>query len=154
MDILIKTANFAAIAHQSQKRKDPQGTPYINHPIGVCHLLCEAGVTDLVILQGALLHDTIEDTTVTFEDICNEFGREVAQLVLEVTDDKSLSWQARKDAQVVTTPLKSRNAKLIKMADKIYNLRDLNKSMPVGWTQDRVREYFIWSKKVTDCKYY
>ena len=95
MDILIRTANFAAIAHTSQKRKDPQGTPYINHPIGVCQLLCEAGVTDLIILQGALLHDTIEDTSITFEDISQEFGQDVATLVQEVTDDKSLLWQVR-----------------------------------------------------------
>jgi guanosine-3',5'-bis(diphosphate) 3'-pyrophosphohydrolase len=152
MDILIKTANFAAIAHATQKRKDPQGTPYINHPIGVCQLLCEAGITDIVVLQGALLHDTIEDTNVTEVDICNEFGRDVAQLVLEVTDDKSLPWQERKDAQVANTPFKSKNAKLIKMADKIYNLRDLNRATPVGWSPERVKQYFEWSKKVTDCK--
>ena len=152
MELFVKTTNFAAIAHKSQKRKDPQGTPYINHPIGVCQLLCEAGITDLIVLQGALLHDTIEDTNVTFEELSLEFGQSVADLVMEVTDDKSLPWQARKDAQVSDTPFKSKNAKLIKMADKIYNLRDLDQSIPVGWSQDRVKEYFVWSKKVTDCK--
>ena len=154
MEILIKTANFAAIAHATQKRKDPEETPYINHPIGVCNLLCEAGVYDLVVLQGALLHDTIEDTTVTAQDITNQFGIQVAQLVLEVTDDKTHSSKDRKDAQVANTPNKSSNAKLIKMADKIYNLRDLERATPVGWTPERVRQYFEWSKKVTDCKHY
>ena len=80
----------------------------------------------------------------------NEFGQKVADIVLQVTDDKSLTKQQRKDLQVEKAPFKSREAKIVKLADKLYNLRDLNRAMPVGWTKERVDEYFAWSKKVVD----
>ncbi|RXG61779.1 hypothetical protein Avbf_10333 [Armadillidium vulgare] len=145
---LVKCMNFAAIKHKSQRRKDLSQTPYINHPIGVANLLVEGGITDLVTLQAALLHDTVEDTNTTFEEISAEFGEEVCSVVREVTDDKSLPYQRRKELQILNASNSSHRAKLVKLADKLYNLRDLQKSPPVGWTSDRINQYFNWSYKV------
>lgn len=88
--LLISTINFAAVKHQNQRRKDPQQTPYINHPIGVADILAnEAGVTDdLIVLQAAILHDTVEDTETTFEEIEGLFGKEVVQVVREVKKNR------------------------------------------------------------------
>lgn len=75
--LIVKACNFAAVAHQNQMRKDGK-TPYINHPIGVCNILVELGkVTDANVLVAALLHDTVEDTDVTFQDITAEFGQRI-----------------------------------------------------------------------------
>ncbi|MCL4140705.1 UNVERIFIED_CONTAM: hypothetical protein GTU68_037575 [Idotea baltica] len=87
---LIKCTNFAAIKHKNQTRKDQERTPYINHPIGVANLLVEGGISDLIVLQAAILHDTVEDTDTTFDELYLEFGEEVTSVVKEVTDDKLL----------------------------------------------------------------
>ncbi|XP_038164411.1 guanosine-3',5'-bis(diphosphate) 3'-pyrophosphohydrolase MESH1 [Cyprinodon tularosa] len=147
--LLLETVNFAAEKHRNQRRKDPQGTPYINHPIGVARILSyEGGVTDVEVLQAALLHDTVEDTDTTLEELEAKFGPIVARVVEEVTDDKSLPKQERKRLQVEHAPHCSRQAKLVKLADKLYNLRDLNTSTPVGWSAERVQEYFVWAAEV------
>ncbi|KAM4744717.1 guanosine-3',5'-bis(diphosphate) 3'-pyrophosphohydrolase MESH1 [Anableps anableps] len=147
--LLLETVNFAAKKHCKQRRKDPEGTPYINHPIGVARILSyEGGVTEIEVLQAALLHDTVEDTDTTPEELEDKFGTIVAQIVREVTDDKSLSKQERKRLQVEHAPHCSRQAKLVKLADKLYNLRDLNTSTPVGWSAERVQEYFVWAAEV------
>lgn len=147
--LLIETANFAAEKHRNQRRKDADGTPYINHPIGVARILShEGGITDIEVLQAALLHDTVEDTDTTPEELEAKFGPTVARIVQEVTDDKSLSKQERKRLQVEHAPHRSRQAKLVKLADKLYNLRDLNRCTPVGWSAERVQEYFVWASKV------
>jgi guanosine-3',5'-bis(diphosphate) 3'-pyrophosphohydrolase len=149
MGLLLDAINFAAIKHSKQRRKDQEETPYINHPIGVAFILWkEGGINDLPTLQGAVLHDTVEDTETTFEEIETRFGQEVKELVAEVTDDKSLPKMERKRLQVVNAPHKSRKAKLIKLADKLYNLRDLSKTTPQGWTEQRVQEYYEWAAKV------
>uniref|UniRef100_A0A8C8VN64 Guanosine-3',5'-bis(diphosphate) 3'-pyrophosphohydrolase MESH1 n=1 Tax=Pelusios castaneus TaxID=367368 RepID=A0A8C8VN64_9SAUR len=130
---LLEAADFAARKHRQQRRKDPEGTPYINHPIGVARILSrEAGVTDIAVLQAALLHDTVEDTGTTFSEIEEHFGEEVRQIVEEVTDDKLLPKMERKRLQIERAPQSSRGAKLVKLADKLYNLRDLNRSTPAG----------------------
>ncbi|KAH3822020.1 guanosine-3',5'-bis(diphosphate) 3'-pyrophosphohydrolase MESH1-like [Dreissena polymorpha] len=148
---VIRCANFAAVKHKDQRRKDQEETPYINHPIGVAYILTEeAGVTDLHVIQGALLHDTVEDTDTSFQEIEQEFGPEVAGIVREVTDDKDLPKHARKAAQIEHAPHSSKKAKLVKLADKLYNLRDLNRQGPVGWSAERVTEYFEWSAKVVN----
>ncbi|XP_041649055.1 guanosine-3',5'-bis(diphosphate) 3'-pyrophosphohydrolase MESH1 [Cheilinus undulatus] len=147
--LLLETANFAAEKHRNQRRKDEEKTPYINHPIGVARILShEAGVTDIEVLQAALLHDTVEDTDTTPEELEAKFGPTVARIVQEVTDDKSLPKQERKRQQVEHAAHCSRQAKLVKLADKLYNLRDLNRCTPVGWTAERVQEYFVWASKV------
>ncbi|XP_064645160.1 guanosine-3',5'-bis(diphosphate) 3'-pyrophosphohydrolase MESH1-like [Lineus longissimus] len=151
LPVLIKCVNFAAIKHKDQRRKDKDATPYINHPIGVANILTEEGaVTDPIVIQAALLHDTVEDTDTTVEEIESIFGKEVAGVVAEVTDDKLLPKQERKRLQIVNAPKKTYRAKLVKLADKLYNLRDLDRTTPVGWTDDRVVEYFEWAKKVID----
>ncbi|KAJ1527693.1 hypothetical protein ONE63_007652 [Megalurothrips usitatus] len=151
LEILVKCANFAAVKHSSQRRKDPAKTPYINHPIGVAFILtAEAGVRDPSVIMAALLHDTVEDTDTTLEEIKKEFGSTVADIVAEVTDDKSLPSEERKRLQIVHAPTSSREAKLVKLADKLYNLRDLEKATPEGWSEERVKQYFIWSFKVVE----
>lgn len=101
-------------------------------------------------IQAALLHDTVEDTDTTFEEIESVFGTKIRNIVEEVTDDKKLSKEMRKHLQIVNAPTSSREAKLVKLADKLYNLRDLEMQTPLGWTSKRVQEYFVWSKKVVD----
>uniref|UniRef100_A0A182QXF8 Guanosine-3',5'-bis(diphosphate) 3'-pyrophosphohydrolase MESH1 n=1 Tax=Anopheles farauti TaxID=69004 RepID=A0A182QXF8_9DIPT len=150
LKIYTKCVNFAAIKHRNQRRLDKDETPYINHPIGVAYILTEAGVTDLEVLQAAILHDTVEDTETSFEEIESEFGPTVRSIVQEVTDDKSLPKQERKRLQIEHAATVSPKAKLVKLADKIYNLRDLQRCKPKNWTDERCREYFIWAKKVCD----
>lgn len=147
---IVKCMNFAAVKHCSQRRKNPQQTPYINHPIGVAYILTEeAGVADdLIVIQAALLHDTVEDTDTTEEELRAMFGNEVTDVVMEVSDDKRLEKEERKRLQIVHAPHMSRGAKLVKLADKLYNLRDLQQATPVGWSEARVHEYFEWAAKV------
>ncbi|XP_045142276.1 guanosine-3',5'-bis(diphosphate) 3'-pyrophosphohydrolase MESH1 isoform X1 [Echinops telfairi] len=135
---LLEAVDFAARKHRRQRRKDPEGTPYINHPIGVARILTqEAGVTDIVVLQAALLHDTVEDTDTTLEEVEQHFGAQVRSLVEEVTDDKTLPKLERKRLQVERAPHTSPGAKLVKLADKLYNLRDLNRCTPEGSSLSR-----------------
>ncbi|XP_061520224.1 guanosine-3',5'-bis(diphosphate) 3'-pyrophosphohydrolase MESH1 isoform X2 [Phycodurus eques] len=146
---LLETVNFAAEKHRNQRRKDAEKTPYINHPIGVARILShEAGITDIVVLQAALLHDTLEDTDTKPEELETKFGQIVAGIVQEVTDVKSLPKAERKRLQVEHAPHCSHQAKLVKLADKLYNLRDLNRCTPVGWTAERVQQYFVWASDV------
>lgn len=147
--LLLEAANFAAGKHRNQRRKDQEETPYINHPIGVARILThEGGITDIAVLQAALLHDTVEDTDTTIDELESIFGPTVARIVEEVTDDKSLPKQERKRLQVEHAPHCSHQAKLVKLADKLYNLRDLNRCTPKGWSTDRVQEYFEWAAQV------
>ncbi|KAI0214773.1 Guanosine-3',5'-bis(diphosphate) 3'-pyrophosphohydrolase MESH1 [Lamellibrachia satsuma] len=146
---LMRAVNFAAVKHKMQRRHNIEETPYINHPIGVAYILTEeAEVTDALVIEAALLHDTVEDTSTTPEEIREYFGEKVAAVVAEVTDDKSKPSAQRKQAQIDHAPHASHAAKLVKLADKLYNLRDLKCSTPVGWTEQRVQEYFVWASKV------
>lgn len=110
----------------------------------------EANITDLDVIQGALLHDTVEDTKTTFEEIEENFDAKIKELVREVTDDKTLPSDERKRLQIVHAPTCSYKAKLIKLADKLYNLRDLERATPLGWDSERVQKYYEWSKQVVD----
>ena len=149
--LIFKALEFAARQHRDQRRKDREASPYINHPINLVNLLWNtAGVTDPVVVMAALLHDTVEDTATTFAELRQEFGEEVEQLVREVTDDKSLPKQQRKQLQVEHAAHLSQKAKLVKLADKISNLRDIIGSPPADWSSDRKREYFAWAKQVVD----
>jgi GTP diphosphokinase / guanosine-3',5'-bis(diphosphate) 3'-diphosphatase len=149
--LLLKALSFAADKHRNQRRKDRQASPYINHPIALARVLTlEGGVADAPILAAALLHDTIEDTRTSYEELRRVFGYRVARTVLEVTDNKRLRKQTRKRLQVEHAPALSRAAKLVKLADKICNLRDLGDRPPVGWSKKRRREYFDWAKQVAD----
>lgn len=110
----------------------------------------EAGITDIDVIQAAILHDTVEDTNTTFDEIEKEFGIKVCNIVAEVTDDKSLSKATRKELQIERAKGSSHEAKLVKLADKLYNLRDLEITPPEKWSNERIKEYFEWAKKVID----
>lgn len=151
MQALIRALAFAAEKHRHQRRKDAQASPYINHPIQLAEVLAlEAGIEDERVLVAAILHDTIEDTETTPAELERLFGQEVRNIVLEVTDDKDLSKAARKQAQIDHAPGLSRRAKLVKLADKICNLRDMAGHPPADWSLARRREYFDWAKAVVD----
>lgn len=146
---IIGALEFAATKHSGQIRKGPTGEPYINHPISVAFLLSEVGgVTDSEILAAALLHDTVEDTDATLEELTELFGERVGSLVAEVTDDKTLPKEERKLLQVSHAPTLSADAKLLKLGDKICNLRDVVGKPPGGWSDERRREYLDWTAQV------
>jgi (p)ppGpp synthase/HD superfamily hydrolase len=148
---LARAVDFAARKHQDQRRKGGQAEPYLNHVAEVARLVAEATEgRDPVAVIGAVLHDTVEDTPTTLAELEAEFGPEVAALVAEVTDDKSLEKAERKRLQVETAPAKSDRAKLVKIADKISNLHSLMSSPPATWDADRKRIYVAWAKQVVD----
>jgi len=146
---LMEATLFAADKHRGQKRKDAQKTPYINHPIYVVNLMAGVGgITDIELLQAGMLHDTVEDTDTSPEEIETRFGYAVRSLVMEVTDDKSLESQERKRRQIEKAPRLSPRAKVIKLADKIANLTDILASPPAHWGLERRQQYVEWSNKV------
>ncbi len=147
--MLIKALAFAAEKHRNQRRKDPIQTPYINHPIQLADVLSSVGgIHDTPILCAALLHDVIEDTDTTYETIRDLFTEEIADLVQEVTDDPQLKKAARKQRQIDKASLKTDKAKLISLADKICNIKDLYEHPPVNWSRQRQYEYFRWAHQV------
>jgi guanosine-3',5'-bis(diphosphate) 3'-pyrophosphohydrolase len=151
VSIVINASAFAAHKHRDQRRKGAEASPYINHPIAVANVLAnEAGITDPTILAAALLHDTIEDTDTTAKELEAQFGQDIAGIVVEVTDDKSLPKMERKRLQIEHAASLSEKAKLVKLADKICNVRDMSQSPPVDWSPERRAEYFIWAKQVVD----
>lgn len=151
MGLIFQALVFAAHKHRDQRRKDLEASPYINHPIQLAYILInEAGVTDTDVIVAALLHDTIEDTATTPEELAAHFGPHIRDLVLEVTDDKRLGKAARKRQQIVHAAASSPKARLVKLADKIANVRDLAQSPPPSWSRTRIQEYFEWAKAVVD----
>jgi guanosine-3',5'-bis(diphosphate) 3'-pyrophosphohydrolase len=146
---LLKAIEFAAHKHRSQRRKSGEAVPYINHPITVARLLAEVGgIEDEDVLVAAVLHDTLEDTATTRDELEAAFGPVVLHLVDEVTDDKSLPKAQRKRLQVTHAPGLSTGAALIKLADKIANVHDLSHAPPEDWSQDQIREYLDWAEEV------
>ncbi len=148
---------LASIRHSGQTRKGNNKTPYINHPIGVINVLAKHGEADTDLLAAAALHDVIEDTAGNKEEIDQisshikeNFGEKVLRIVLEVSDDKSLPYQKRKDLQIINTPGLSPEAKKLKIADKICNIRDMIKNPPPDWTIERKRTYLEWAVKVIE----
>ena len=148
---VLKAAHFAAEKHSGQRRKGATAEPYINHPLEVAELVSGAlAVPDTNLVIAALLHDTIEDAGVTKEELAQAFGADVAELVAELTDDKSLPRAERKRLQVVNAPKKSVRAAVVKIADKMSNLRGILSSPPTDWSVQRRREYFDWARQVVD----
>jgi guanosine-3',5'-bis(diphosphate) 3'-pyrophosphohydrolase len=149
--LILKAAEFAARKHRDQRRKDPSASPYINHPIALAEILSgDGGVRSADVLAAALLHDTLEDTETTSAELRAAFGPKITRIVEEVTDDKRLPKQERKELQVLHAARISKSAKLVKLADKIANLSDIISSPPAGWSLRRKREYFEWAKRVID----
>lgn len=149
--LILRAAAFAADRHRLQRRKDADASPYINHPLALADILArEGGIEDATVIAAALLHDTVEDTETTIEEIEAAFGGRVAAIVAEVTDDKSLPKEERKRLQVAKARGKSPGAQLVKLADKISNLRDLVAAPPANWSDERKRAYFEWARSVID----
>ncbi|HEX5632490.1 MAG TPA: HD domain-containing protein [Gemmatimonadales bacterium] len=147
--LLLRAARFAADKHRLQRRKDADASPYINHPLAVADTLARVGgVTDVAVLAAAILHDTIEDTDTTPEEIERQFGAEVRALVQELTDDKRLPKEVRKELQVAHAAASSPGARLVKLGDKICNLEDITRTPPVSWDLARRREFFEWAARV------
>ncbi|MGC2520093.1 MAG: HD domain-containing protein [Burkholderiales bacterium] len=149
--LILKALAFAAHKHRDQRRKDAQASPYINHPIALANVLRnEGGVEDAAVICAALLHDTVEDTETAPAEIEREFGERIRDIVLEVTDDKRLPRTERKRLQIEHAPHLSKAAKLVKLADKICNLRDVADNPPSGWDLERRQQYFDWARAVVE----
>ena len=148
---LLAAFKFAADKHRDQRRKGAHQPPYINHPIEVCEQLVRVGkVEDLNILLAAILHDTVEDTDTTPEEIEMLFGKRVSEIVAEVTDDKGLPKAERKQKQIEHAPHISPEAKQVKLSDKISNIREIANDSPLNWTKKRKLEYLSWGESVVN----
>jgi (p)ppGpp synthase/HD superfamily hydrolase len=147
--LVTRAAHFAAQRHADQRRKGRRREPYFNHLAEVAELLSEAiDGEDAALVAAGFLHDTIEDTQTSLEELRSSFGEDVASMVMEVTDDKSLPKMERKRLQVVNAAKKSRRAKLLKLADATSNVRSLAADPPADWDADRVLEYIVWAEQV------
>jgi guanosine-3',5'-bis(diphosphate) 3'-pyrophosphohydrolase len=146
---LLRAASFAAQKHSGQRRKGGDAEPYINHPLDVANMLANVGeIEDIDILTAALLHDTVEDTETTAEELLELFGEKAMSIVLEVTDDKSLPKAERKRLQIEHAPHLSPEAKAVKLADKISNIRDVTNNPPADWDFRQRKEYLEWGENV------
>lgn len=147
--LLVNAINYAAIKHRDQRRKDQFKSPYINHPIDVVNWLVLAGYeNDQELLAAAVLHDTIEDTGTSYEELATVFGKDIADIVMECTDNKKLDKITRKKEQIKHAAVISKKAKLVKLADKLSNMFDLQKNPPLKWTPAEIHGYFVWSLHV------
>jgi guanosine-3',5'-bis(diphosphate) 3'-pyrophosphohydrolase len=152
---ILDALQFSAEKHRGQKRKDGD-TAYINHPIAVAHILKHiGGVVDPVVLCGAILHDTLEDTQTSQDELIERFGKEIADIVWEVSDDLNIKADKSRDAErkqleIDHAQTLSHQAKLVKIADKIANLRDILNNPPADWPIERKLGYFDWAKQVID----
>lgn len=150
LEPLFSALRFAADRHAGQLRKN--GGPYIQHPIAVAELLVRVGrVSNVAVLQAAFLHDVLEDTPTTSDQLESEFGQRVRALVEEVTDDMSRPREERQRLQIQTAPQLSPGAQQIRVADKICNVMDLSAEQPTGWSLPRKRDYLDWAEKVVRC---
>ncbi len=151
LPMLSRALRFAAVKHRRQRRKDAEASPYINHPIAVLSILSEEAAVDSThVLCAAVLHDTIEDTETSAEELEAAFGFDVLQTVLAVTDDKALPKAERKRQQILRASSASHEARLVKLADKIANLRDLADQPPHDWDATRRLAYCRWAVDVID----
>jgi len=150
ISLLFKALAFSAKKHSKQTRKDIDKSPYINHPIALANILAQRWVIDENVLCAAILHDTIEDTKTTADELRKHFGEKITSIVLEVSDDKSLEKEVRKQLQIDHAASLSKEAKLVKLADKIANITDIINTPPVNWSKERKQEYFAWAKAVVD----
>jgi len=150
LEVLFSALKFAAEKHVTQRRKGSDLIPYINHPIKVANILVNVGgETSIELLSAALLHDVLEDTCTTEKELREIFGDKIADLVIEVTDDMTLTYDDRKRYQIKKAPALSPDAKKIKIADKISNIQDIV-TLPMTWSTRRKRQYFEWSEKVIE----
>lgn len=151
--LLLQAIVFASQKHRNQLRKD-EVTPYINHPLQVALLLSDvAMVTNSGVLAAAVLHDTVEDTDTTKEEIAVHFGKRIAELVMEVTDDDTMPYRQRKQYEIDHAPELSDSATLIKVADRTSNVMDLIEAPAQGWDVKRRQQYLLWAETVvSNCR--
>ena len=148
---VLKAVAFAAEKHKLQMRTNPQKTPYIIHPLGVADQVMRIGhVYDTDVLIAALLHDVLDDTGTTREEIASQFGEKVASYVEEMTEDLKLSSKERKKLQIIHALHQSQGASFIKLSDKLHNLNTLMTDPPAGWSQDQMDQYFQWTQSVIE----
>lgn len=148
---LLAAAAFSAERHRDQRRKGGRDTPYINHPLEVAERIVRVGgVEDIDVLMAAILHDTIEDTETSADEIEGLFGAVVCNLVLEVTDDRTLTSAERKRLEIEHAPLLTPGAKLIKLSDKTSNIADMDTNPPPTWTRQRRRDYLVFAEQVAE----
>ena len=148
MNLVLKATQFAALKHCDQRRKDGK-TPYIIHPISVAMILAEIGsIEDLEILSAALLHDTLEDTDTSAHELDKNFGSRVRIIVEELTDNDMLTFSQRKQMQIDNAPYLSKDATLVRIADKISNVSDVIENPPPEWNQKRCNKYVDWAEAV------
>jgi guanosine-3',5'-bis(diphosphate) 3'-pyrophosphohydrolase len=149
LSLVLKAVKFSADKHKTQRRKGAEGSPYINHPIDVAETLWNhGGVRDVTVIVAAILHDTVEDTETTLQEIEERFGSVVRSIVQEVTDDKTLPKPERKRLQIEHAPHLSTGAKQIKLADKISNVGDVAFAPPAHWSHQRRIDYLTWADSV------
>lgn len=148
---LTRALAFAAEAHANQRRKGAAQEPYINHLIEVLDLVARAtGGADVELLIAALLHDVVEDTAHSADDVAQAFGARVATIVTENSDDMSLPKDARRRHRIAVMAAKSPDARIVKMADVISNLRAIVVSPPAGWSADRKLGYLDGCRQLID----
>ncbi len=149
--VLVRAYAFAAECHRDQRRKGSDSQPYINHLTDVARILWAiGGIHDIATIAAGILHDTIEDTKLTEEDLAKEFGAEIAAIVMELTDDMTLPGDERKRCQVEHADSLSAPAGRIKIADKISNIEDVIANPPTDWSIARRKAYVEWGKAVVD----
>jgi GTP diphosphokinase / guanosine-3',5'-bis(diphosphate) 3'-diphosphatase len=147
--ILLRALEYAAQLHRKQRRKDEDQSPYINHPIQVAEILWRIGeVEDTDVLVAAILHDTIEDVGANHDELAKKFNLHIADIVQEVSDDKDLPKEVRKQLQIEHAASISREAKLVKLGDKICNIQDITTHPPAGWPLERKQDYLTWAEQV------
>jgi len=147
--LVSEAAELAARRHSGQSRKGGENEPYINHLAEVASLLASAtDGEDAELVAAGWLHDTIEDTATSHDELAQRFGARVAGLVEEVTDDMTLAKSERRRLQVIEAPKKSPGAKLIKIADKISNVRVRIFFEPDLEQQDELADYLDWAVQV------
>ena len=150
--IILAALGFAARKHRDQRKPDATPSNSITQPIQLAHVLgVEGNIADEQVIAAAILHDTIEDTETTNEELRQHFGLTIAEVVGEVTNDLSISAQERKLRQLEQAPQFSRRAKLIKLAERICDLRDMADNPPPDLTTRQIQDYFDWSREVVDC---
>lgn len=150
--IILAALGFAANKRRTQRKSAVEPSTSVAQPIELAHVLgVEGNIADEQVIAAAILHDTIEETETTNEELRQHFGLTIAEVVEEVTNDRSTSMQERKRRQLEQAPQFSRRAKLIKLAEKICDLRDMADNPPPDLTVRQIQDYFDWSKEVVDC---
>jgi (p)ppGpp synthase/HD superfamily hydrolase len=152
LHLIFRALSYAAQQHATHKRKGREALPYINHPIKVSTIITQY-VPDASneLIAAAVLHDVVEDSETTVEDLKNMFGATIASIVEEVSDDKFLPKKEAKQKQIQNAPHLSHNAKLIRICDKIANVRDIcGEDVPNDWDYKTKIEYLNWAEEVVN----